>query len=324
MPRTIRVLSIDGGGIRGIIPAVVLSELESRTGRPIHELFDLIGGTSTGGILALGLTAPGPKGTARHSARALLELYESEGNRIFRRSPLHTLAGLGGLLEERYPDGGLERVLTEQLGDARLSEALTEILVACYDIERRRPFFFKSHKARSQPARDFLMRDAARATAAAPTYFEPARVPLPEGPGHRTLIDGGVFVNNPAMAVYVEARMLFGGDSQSLIVSLGTGEQTRRISYEQARKWGIVNWAQPLIGIVFDGVSDAIDYQLQQLHAGDTEVRRYYRLQTKLVDANDDLDDASDANIAALKRLGEKMVADNEEVISELARLLPQ
>ena len=97
MARTIRVLSIDGGGIRGIIPALMLGEIERRTNKPIAELFDLIAGTSTGGILALGLTVPGPDGKPKYCADELVQLYKEEGPRIFHRPTWHRIRSVGGV-----------------------------------------------------------------------------------------------------------------------------------------------------------------------------------------------------------------------------------
>src|SRR3954462_11298529 len=108
-----RVLRIDGGGIRGLIPAIVLADIERRTGRRIAELFDLVAGTSTGGILACALTAPSEADPAvpRFAAEQLAELYETEGPRIFSRSLLKRITSVEGLLDERYDDDGLERAL---------------------------------------------------------------------------------------------------------------------------------------------------------------------------------------------------------------------
>src|SRR5688572_6661205 len=115
-----RILALDGGGIRGIIPAMVLAELERRTRRPIADLFDLIAGTSTGGILALGLVRPGPGGKPYHTARALVELYERDGPKIFARSPWHRVAALGSLLEEKYASQGVDTVLESHFEQAML------------------------------------------------------------------------------------------------------------------------------------------------------------------------------------------------------------
>jgi uncharacterized protein len=202
-----KVLSIDGGGIRGIIPAMVLGEIEDRTGKPASELFDLIAGTSTGGILALGLAKPTVgSNKPQYKAEELAELYEKEGGRIFSRSVWHRTRALGSTLEEKYPSEGIEGVLDEYFGETRLQDALTNVLVAAYEIERRIPWFFRSERAKERIDYDFPMKQVARATSAAPTYFEPVKIGAEGSSDYYALIDGGVFANNPALCAYVEAR----------------------------------------------------------------------------------------------------------------------
>src|SRR5215204_3709350 len=137
-----KVLSIDGGGIRGIIPAMVLAEIERLTGKRIAEMFDLVAGTSTGGILALGLTKPGQDGKPQYSAKKLIDLYETEGGKIFSIPVWHQIHSVGGVAEEKYPATGIEEVAKEYFGELRLAEALTEVLVTAYEIEKRGPWFF--------------------------------------------------------------------------------------------------------------------------------------------------------------------------------------
>ncbi|MEO1088356.1 MAG: patatin-like phospholipase family protein, partial [Acidobacteriota bacterium] len=96
---TRKILAIDGGGIRGLIPALVLEAMEEKTGRPVSEIFDLVAGTSTGGILALGLVRPGDGGGPAYSAADLAELYERRGGQIFTSSGWHRLRSVGGLGE---------------------------------------------------------------------------------------------------------------------------------------------------------------------------------------------------------------------------------
>ncbi|MCX6620040.1 MAG: patatin-like phospholipase family protein, partial [Acidobacteria bacterium] len=151
-----RLLSIDGGGIRGLIPALVLAELERITAAPCASLFDLIAGTSTGGILALGLVKGYP-------ASELAALYENEGATIFSRPPGRRLFSIFGLAEEKYSSAGIESVLEKYFGSARLRDALTGVLVTGYEIERRIPFFFRSARARQDAAWDFPMKAVARA-----------------------------------------------------------------------------------------------------------------------------------------------------------------
>src|SRR5215475_13137622 len=137
---TITVLSIDGGGIRGLIPAAFLDQLEQRTGRRVFELFDYVAGTSTGGILALGLGANRPAGAAPYSARELIGLYQTQGPRIFSRGFLHRLVSLGGFNGAKYPADGVEGVLRTYFGDRRLKDARTNLLVTAYALELHRPF----------------------------------------------------------------------------------------------------------------------------------------------------------------------------------------
>jgi patatin-like phospholipase/acyl hydrolase len=319
-----KVLSIDGGGIRGIIPAMVLAEIERRTGKPISELFDLVAGTSTGGILALGLTKPGRDSKPQFSAERLIELYESEGGKIFDRPVWHRIQSVGSLAEEKYPATGIEEVAQKYFGDRRLAEALTEVLVTAYEIEGRAAWFFKRRHARDENREgdNFLMREIARATSAAPTYFEPFLV---EGGPHDkcALIDGGVHSNNPAMCAYVEARKIHPEENDFLVVSLGTGELTRSLPYEEVRGWGLALWAQPILNVVFDGVADTVDYQLRELLSTEEgEARRYYRFQTQLDIGKDDMDDASRTNIVALKVKAREIIAKNEDALKTLCAQL--
>lgn len=296
-----RVLAIDGGGIRGLIPALVLAELERCAGKPIAQLFDLIAGTSTGGILACALGKPGPP-----SARDLAALYREEGPKIFRRSLGQRLASAEGLLEEKHDDDALNAALRRWLGATHLAGCETRLLVTAYDLEAREPYFFKSWR----PERDAPLTQVARATAAAPTYFEPVRL------GDRSLADGGVFANNPAMCAFAEAQRLAPGPH--LVVSLGTGQQTRPIRHEDAAGWGLVQWVRPVIDVVFDGVADTVDYQLRHL----CETGDYVRLQTVLDRASDALDDASPRNLDALQRQAEELIARERGTIDDLCRRL--
>jgi patatin-like phospholipase/acyl hydrolase len=302
-----RVLAIDGGGIRGLIPALVLAELERRAGRQIFEMFDLIAGTSTGGILACALCAPDPL-----PASELVSLYEDEGPRIFDRSLFQRIKSADGLLDEKYDDGALDRALERFLGHKRLAETRPDLIVPAYDTALPGPYFFKTTKARATPETDdFPLSVVARATSAAPTYFEPL-----EARG-RALLDGGVFAVNPAMSAFAE--VLGEVDAREVVLlSLGTGQRTRRRSFDEIKDWGVARWARPILDVVFDGVSDAVDYQLGHVLGGE----RYWRLQTELTLASDDLDDASEDNLARLRRQADDLIREQSDVLdAALAQL---
>jgi uncharacterized protein len=306
------VLSVDGGGIRGVIPAMVLAELEERTGRHTADLFDLIAGTSTGGIIACALTVPGPGGGPRWTANDLVDLYLTEGPRIFHHSIGRQLSSGLGLLDEKYDARPLEQALDTFLGDAMISDALTDILVTAYDLEHRKPFFFKTDRAKVVAQHDWPMKAAARATAAAPTYFEPEKLTA-DGETF-ALCDGGVFAANPAMCAYAEARRRH-PRAEIRLVSLGTGQLTRPLHYEDVRGWGLIEWARPLIDVVFDGVSDATQYQLEQL----LPVEDYTRFQTELIGASDSLDNANEINLEHLQDLARKLIGEQTADLDRLA-----
>jgi uncharacterized protein len=302
-----RVLSIDGGGVRGLIPALVLTEVERRSGKRIFELFDLIAGTSTGGILACALCAPDPL-----PAEQLVSLYQDEGPKIFDRDVFQRIRSGEGLLDERYDADALERALERFLSNKRLAEAKPDLLVPAYNMTEPGPNFFKTRKARDTPdTDDFPLSIVARATAAAPTYFEPLEV------NDSALVDGGVCAVNPAMSAFAEV-MRFQPTAEVLLVSLGTGQRTRKRTFDQVKDWGLIEWAKPILDVVFDGMSDVVDYQLE--HA--LEDGRYWRLQIELDLASDDLDDASELNLELLRKHAEELIETRSEDLDEIVAAL--
>ena len=311
------VLSIDGGGIRGVIPSVILHRLEKRTGKKIADLFDLIVGTSTGGIIAAALTIP-KDGRPMHSAKDVLGLYTDRGRDIFRRARWLPVR----LVDEKYDHKPLEQVLQDYLGSATLADCIKPIVVTSYDIESRSPVFFKTSHAQSHATCNFLLTDVVRATSAAPTYFEPKMIHQEGADPRLVLVDGGVVAVNPAMCAYVEARK--SADANDiLLVSLGTGCATRRIEYEEAKDWGYVEWAFPVLHMLLDGPKDAVDHQLSVLMGNEAcGETRYFRFDTTLDFALDELDVATKGNIENLKREAQQILQEKEDDFKSLIKLL--
>ena len=322
MAKPVRILSIDGGGVRGLIPALLLAELERITGKPIAELFDLIAGTSTGGILAHGLVKPGNKGAPQFTAQEMAGFYEQDSQRIFARPLLYKIQSLGAVADQKYPTNGIENVLNQYFGDARLKQAITDVLIPSYEIERSIPFFFKSSNACQNEAYDFAMCDVARATAAAPTYFEPMKLAAQTTNDYFALIDGGVYANNPAMCALVEARTRNPLADDFLVVSLGTGMQPESIDYARAKGWGLAQWAKPVFNIVMDGGSQTVDYQLRQLLPGKLAGPRYYRFQPQLDASTRAMDNAAASNMRRLRILAGALIGDHATQLHDLAAQL--
>jgi patatin-like phospholipase/acyl hydrolase len=318
--RQLRVLALDGGGIRGLIPATLLAEIERRSGHRIGAMFDLIAGTSTGGVLALGLTAPDPASPdePRFRAEELAALYAEKGHLIFGRSLWHRVVTGFGLFGTKYSARGVDETLRGYFGDARLKDAVTEVLITSYDLESRHAWFFARHKARAEPAYDFPMRDVARATSAAPTYFQPKRLSV------RTptaMVDGGVFANNPAMCGYVEAIKLH-GHADVIVVSIGSGQAKSPIHYRRARTWGLIGWARRLLGVVMDGVNDTVEHQLGWLLPDRDNLPRYFRFQVELAPPDAPLDRTGPDHVEALMQAASTLITTHSEQLDVLCGLL--
>lgn len=298
-----RVLAIDGGGIRGLIPAVVCFNLEHLAGCPIHQLFDLIAGSSTGAIIALGLSIA-PEGKSAHS---LVELYKDDGPHIFEH-PRRFMHKLGG---PKYSNGKMKDVLAKHFGDSRLSQAIVEVLVTAYDLRMRCPVYFSRSKAKRKAGADYLIRDIAMGTSAAPTYFPPVKV------GNHVVIDGGVVANNPACAAYAHAKKLW-PDEEILLVSLGTGTLTKFIAQDQAEGWGTYSWARPLIDCVFDGTAKATEdfFRIGQ------QPRHYWRFQGGLSEVTDTLDGVSEASLAGLEQVAQGIMRGRDREVLDLIESL--
>ncbi len=344
MTYKVKVLAIDGGGIRGIIPAKILSEIEKRTGKQISELFDLIAGTSTGGILALGLTKPDPNNPnqPQYKADELVELYREHGQEIFpdQQPKFPWSIPPLDLFRPKFGDDGREKVLTQYLGNLPIQKALKEVFLTSYDTELRMPVFFTSNHKKERLGEnyhkictDLTMKQAAMATSAAPTFFPPYKVETVHPPDnqHYSLVDGGVFANNPASLAIMEAIIDAKKRGETiqlneiLLVSIGTGSLTRKYSYDQTKTWGKLQWMIPALDIVFDGASESVSCQLEQLlpTVGNSP-KHYYRFQELLNGVHDDMDDASPENIKNLENLAEKIIVEKGADITELCKQLVQ
>lgn len=330
-----RILSIDGGGIRGIIPGQVLISLEQKlqkiSGKPdmrIADAFDLIAGTSTGGILTcLYLCPEGATRKPRFSAQEAVDLYLQNGDNIFDVSIFKRIESVDGVIDEKYSADALEKILKDYLGDLRLSDMLKPCLITAYDITRRQAQFFNSADVKTKgKGWDFYLRDVARATSAAPTYFEPANISSFDRQVY-PLVDGGVFANNPTMCACVEAfnsrPELKVGDLK--VLSLGTGEVDKSFHYTEARNWGKLGWVGPVLDIMMSGVSETVDYQMRKLFTSAGYPGQYLRLQLDLQKFNDvdsAMDNASEKNMRALERAGQTLANDSDSALTTFAKIL--
>lgn len=327
MKKVIRILAIDGGGIRGIIPALVLTEIEKRSGKPVSQLFDFVSGTSTGSILALGLVKPDKDGNSAYSAEDIAGLYQSHGKTVFPKIPpllsfmIKKLQNLC-LIHANYPSSFLQNIFRDIFNDAKMSESLIDVLIPAYDIERRSALLFTNRKARADKCYNLKMCQVAYAANAAPTFFDPIRISISDTTDYYTLLDGGIFANNPSLCALIEARKFYPDAEEFIVVSIGTGEPTRKYELERVKKWKLSIWGRHLLNMVGDGISDTVNYQMEQLLPEKDGQKRYYRLQVLLHPNNECIDNASPENIEELKDLAYKLIQDNNEEINRLCAIL--
>lgn len=243
-----RLLCIDGGGIKGTLPASFLASLEEDLDRPIGEYFDLIAGTSTGGILAIGLAMGIP-------ARDLLDLYVQRGPHIFGQSggTIGSIAGdawrrLKHIFSPKHDADLLRDELVCILGTKHIGDARTRLVIPAWDADHRGVYIFKTaHHSRLKTDYKRLAVDAAMATAAAPSYYQRHRTAEDVG-----LLDGGVWANNPIALAVVEAITLLGWSAPSLrVLSLGCVNEVYMIG--EAPGWG--GLAKDVTRLFMDGQS---------------------------------------------------------------------
>jgi hypothetical protein len=333
MGKAIRILSIDGGGIRGLIPGQVLVCLEEilqeKTNNKqarIADFFDLIAGTSTGGILSCIYLFPDRYNPKRpcFSSQAAVDFYRHYGPAIFRRPWWHILLSCFGLFKEKYPAKYFERCLTKFFGELKLSQLLKPCLISAYQIEKRYAHFFRQSDAIRDPEYDFLVKDVARATSAAPTYFKAAGIKSLTKKFY-PLIDGGVFANNPALCALSEVFRSFGDIddlSQIIIISLGTGADDKPLPYRSAKNWGIIQWAVPIIDVLMSGNPETVDYQLKTIFRAFGLSQNYLRIEPRLPDNLTGIDSVSKAKMQALVNVGKVTALNYYQDLCKFADLL--
>jgi patatin-like phospholipase/acyl hydrolase len=325
--KLIKILSIDGGGVRGVIPATILANLESRLppGHHLAECFDIIAGTSAGGIIALLLATPNAQGKPKYNASFIAKEIGEVSKEAFSRSYWQALKSAGGWLGAKYDETVLKEKLAFYFQDIQLKQTVCNVIVPAYEIEQDKTFFFKSSRAKNERQQDCYLKDLAYATSAAPTYFRPAR--LIDGTNQRTLtlIDGGVSANNPTIAAAVHAIELHGTNIELFIVSIGTGtkygSQKKKITYESVKNSGMLGWAKSIVPLLMYTADAIVDYEMYYV-LNFNKPQYYFRLQTTLEPENAALDDVSDHNIELLKIKAHDLIKKFDKDLDYIANVL--
>lgn len=323
--RLIKILSIDGGGVRSIIPAHIIAELEKRTHKKIGELFDLIAGNSMGGLIAAQLVAPDENGKIKYSAQDIVNNSYSYYPKIFKKSWLMTHFPFLNFFQPKISSIETEKMLNDYFGKTLLSQTVTEVLIPSYEVESDKPYIFKRQQARQDSKFDFHLKDVVMATTSEPTVVSPHSVNKSNNLAGKeyTFLDGGFIANSPALCAYTWAKILFPEATDFLIVSLGTGDFMTKMSSKKIRSWGIINWIPQIIHLLIRGQGAIIDHELKDLlSAPSDQLRHYFRIQFRLKKDEAAGDNANPAHLHKLGVLGCNVVKENEEQIQQICSLL--
>lgn len=260
------VLALDGGGIRGLLTTILLERLEAAVPGFLAKI-DLFAGTSTGGILALGLAA----GLSPTQARTL---YEEKGPVVFYNPILHNVRDLGNAIGAQYGNANLKAALSDFFGNKTLNDLTHKVVISSFDLDNGpdnpaalrtwKPKFFHNYPGPDSDGKELVV-DVAMRTSAAPSFF----------PTYQGYTDGGVAAGNPGMAGLAQALEPTTG-AQALadvsLLSLGTGRNNEFLAVQDA-DWGWVQWAPHIIDIMLDGSAGVADYECRQVLGP-----RYHRL----------------------------------------------
>lgn len=339
------ILSLDGGGMRGIVPAFILKkmneELKNRgITRPLYSYFDLVAGTSTGGLIALGLTAPTndlglrkeegedweveeivEKGRFRKTTEivkkgvierlgdpeSLLSLYTENGKRIFvpddSKGIWRIVGKVSKMLGDKYDSAPLEAFYDELFGSTPLSEARVPTMAVSTNTNGCGTYVF-----RSWDSHGFLLKEAARATSAAPTYFSPALFIDRETDETLTLLDGGLVANNPILASYIEGRKLYPDADEYRILSISTAS-SRCILHPEEYATNL-DWLTNLTSAY-----SSANMEISLMAAENIKGVKVDRIWENVIEKKIKLDDTSPEAIKALMEAGEKIWEQDKDKI---------
>ncbi|KAK6256614.1 hypothetical protein QUC31_000073 [Theobroma cacao] len=338
----ITVLSIDGGGIRGIIPGTILAfleaELQKLDGEEVRlaDYFDVISGTSTGGIVTAMLTTPNQNEGNRplFAAKDINKFYLEHCPKIFPQdcSPFAPAANLvKSFTGPKYDGRYLHNIVREKLGGTRLHQTLTNVVIPTFDIKQLQPKVFSSLEVKNNPSINALLSDVCIGTSAAPTYLPAHQFEAKDSTGNVKefhLIDGGVAANNPTLVAMNEVTKeitrknsdffpIEANDfSHFLVLSLGTGSQKCEEKYpaHMAAKWGLLGWltsehSTPLMDVFMQASSDMVDFHIATVFQALQSEDRYLRIQDDtLCGTISSVDIATKENLENLVQVGEELL----------------
>ena len=254
-PSLVTILSIDGGGTKGIIPAILLSQLEHGSEKKTTQLFNFMVGVSTGSLLVSLLSAPNAEGTSRYTADEIVKLFEDTSPDVFAASFMHRLKTMSGLIGPRFESGGMERLSQLYFRETRMSQLLSHVAIFAYDLNKKGVVMFTNWRSKQADTSYYNVRDVIQGTTAIMSYFSPKELVDTHGDNKYLLADASFVVNNPSAMAFLFAYNRCPNAKHYVVVSLATGKYPGLNI--QPQTWGIVQWATEMIYSVLQGETAA-------------------------------------------------------------------
>lgn len=297
--KNLNILSINGGGIRGLIALQQLVKLEEICGVKLNEKFHLISGTSTGGIIAVMLAIG-------KSPKELLKIYTEHGDKIFEKRFLRF-----GIFTAKYGSTYFEKLIESYVGNMRLSDLSNDITIPAYNASKEELVLFKSKKARENSSHDFYLRDVIRATASAPSFFKAHKI---DGDYY---IDGGMIINNPAQITFTEARKLnkvLPEPQRINCIAFSTGTIKDPLT-ENKVSAGMLGWASPSVNMLLKNQDKVTHYFLTEMFQEENGL--YMRCDSFVDKSDGSIDNARRENINNMLKDGETSAWRNKTMMVE-------
>ena len=328
------ILSIDGGGIRGIVPAAILDYIERKIQEiqgdnriRIGNLMDLVAGTSTGSIVGSLMLLPSDTSPwAKYTMKEIVDLYFSLGQVVFKPDFKHNIKTIWGLIGPKFPASNIENPLLLQYEHYKLKDLVRPCLFTGYDIDKRVVNVYTNMDIDHKYA-EYYVKDIVRGSTAIPSYFPPAY--FKEGIDVNTIVDGGVFAGNPSMMAYIEAfKTIFGqadnvaelNPNQVLLISMGTGFAPRtKYTYNEAKRWGKAQWLSPILNVMTSAVTDITDYEMSMVFKSVLRSDNYKRINPPLTHSVQPSTDASKENMTNLLKDAKDYIENNKEYLNLIA-----
>ncbi len=314
--KIIRILSINGGGVRGIIPSHVLKYLEESSGKPVNELFDFFMGTSTGAIASVLLTLPGENNRPRYTAEDLLNFYNRDAKKIFYNPWYHRILTLDGWIGPKYLASSRYDLLKHFLGDTYFDQLLNNVVIPTYGIYNKEPELFFNWKIQGVADTNFAVTDLLTGAISPPGMF-PSVVFGSSGKKF-VLADGALFANNPDLAATLIAMSTY-PNKQYILVSLGTGRIISEIPSTKTVDWGLFQWAKNIVPAIVDSTMKFNNFILRKAFPFNLDV---YSFNMDIDFADSALDDTSEQNLRRLNQDGKDLVLERKRELDELVAKL--